>query len=88
MAYKVLGEAEHTLFISHDVKPSQVAVLLYVFLRASIQSIIVTSFRLGSLTLSTWFAQLIRLIILLSQILGIIRPSCICHGMSPITTGY
>ena len=38
--------------------------------------------RLGSLTLSTWFALIIPLIISPWQILGIFQPSGLCHGMS------
>ena len=53
-----------------------------IFESFAIQSMTVTSFWLGSLTLSAWFSLIIRLIISPSQILGIIQPSRLCHGMS------
>ena len=83
MASEILGEAPRTLFLGQNLNRTLAgrSFDVRVFESFSIQSLTVTWFRPGLLTLSTWFSLIIRHIVLPSQISGIIQPSKSCHGM-------
>ena len=83
MASEILGEAPCTLFIARDLNRILAGRFFDVCIveNFAIQSIIIASFWPGSLTLSTWSSLIMRLIDLPSQILEIIRPCKLCHGM-------